>query len=299
MRWPLLLLLLVFLAAPLGGAAAAPLRLLLVGDSITAGVVAGEGDPYAVQLAGQLGPAWDVANAGCGGASSLDWVPDAGAAFCGSQGIPTPNLYTARAAPELPADVATILLGTNDALGFFEPEPVDPADYGDALAELAFGLLADGASHVLLLTPPPQFDPFADFRLAGYRDAVLALCGGADPGIVCGPDLFTLLDASDFDAGNVHPRLSGHTKIADALHAGVTALVAIPEPGTLPLVAAGLAALAAGRRPRRAGARRRPLNGSARPADTGSREVPRGIPDRAARRGAPAVVGLRGRPRRL
>lgn len=249
MRWRPLLPIVLLAALPVA-AGATPLRLVLIGDSITAGQVTGPGDPFAVQLADRLGPAWEVANVACGGASSLDWAPSASGAFCGSlPDIQVPNLYGARARPALPADVVAILLGTNDALGFFEAEPVDPADYGAALASLASRLRLDGARHVLLLTPPPLFDDAtADLLVQGYRDEVLALCDGPDPGIACGPDVYALLGPADFAVGNIHPRLSGHTRIADALYESVSALAPVPEPGPLPLAAAGLAVLSGRRR---------------------------------------------------
>jgi lysophospholipase L1-like esterase len=249
MRWRRLIRSMLVLAALPAAASATPLRLVLVGDSITAGQIADTGDPYAVQLADALEPDWDVVNVGCGGTSSLDWRPSPGSTLCGSLGFQLPNLYTARALPELPADVVTILLGTNDALGFYEPQPVAPADYGAAIAEIALQLVRDGADHVLLLTPPPNFgSQIANLYLQLYRDEVLARCDGLDPRILCGPDVYELLDPTDFIAGNIHPLLSGHTKIADALYESVTALEPIPQPGSLPLLAGGLGLLCCVRR---------------------------------------------------
>ena len=222
-----------------------------MGDSITAGTVSGSepGDPYAALLADALGPDFDVTQVGCGAASSLDWAPSATGQFCGSQGIQIPNFYEVRAVPELPADLVTILLGTNDAMGFFEPAPVDPEVYGDAIEELVFGLLADGANQVLLMTPPSNFSSIgAQLNLIDYREEIFAICGAID-GAVCGPDVFTLLGTGDFESGNVHPNAAGHQKLADALQIAVQAVV--PEPATGALVALGLLSLAAGRGVRR------------------------------------------------
>ena len=68
------------LAALPAAASATPLRLVLVGDSITAGQVsAPKGPPYAELVAEALGPAFEIVNLGCGGTSSLDWTRSRGA----------------------------------------------------------------------------------------------------------------------------------------------------------------------------------------------------------------------------
>lgn len=229
-------------------AAALPISVVLVGDSITAGIVSGAepGDPYAGLLADALGPDFAVSEIGCGGASSLDWTRSRGTPICGAEDRQLPNLYEARLLPELPADLVTILLGTNDALGYLEPDRVDPADYRDAIEEIVFDLLADGAGRVMLLTPPPNIGrPTERALLLGYRSEILDLCGSLED-VLCGPDVYTLLDADDFELANVHPNAAGHQKIADALQGAI--LAAVPEPATGTLVAIGLAGLAVRRR---------------------------------------------------
>jgi len=109
-------------------------QVLLIGDSITQGGVSGTpaGPPYADVAATELGASFDVHNLGCGGSTSLDWLPYIGVTICPGIFV---DLWQQRIAPNTPADIATIMLGTNDATGFFEPEnqPVAPADYAAAL----------------------------------------------------------------------------------------------------------------------------------------------------------------------
>jgi lysophospholipase L1-like esterase len=231
---------------------AALISLVLLGDSITHHGVSGPPGPsFATLLADALGDDYAVSNIGCDGSSALDWRPTLGAAPCGAD-FARPNLYLGRARPELPADLVAVLLGTNDATGAFEPAPVDPPQYAAAIAELASALLADGAARVLLMAPPPiPSHPGAMIRLSQYRLAIDAICSAPDDAIMCGPDLFTLLGDADFSAGDAHPNAQGHARIAEALLDAIHALpdaLPVPEPGSAPLVAFGLAALGVQRR---------------------------------------------------
>jgi lysophospholipase L1-like esterase len=228
-----LLPLALWLVAAEPAAAANPISVLLVGDSITVGRVGGPpGRPYRLLLSDALGPDYALTHVACSGTSSLDWTISRGNGYCPS-GFSPPTLYQSRVRPRLPADIVTVMLGTNDAQGAGEPSPVTREDYAAALREIVGNLLADGAKRVVLMTPPPipfpfSKDPKVQQRLAAYREEVLALCG-ATPGVVCGPDAFTLLDASDFFLTDVHPTVAGHRKIADALGEAIRAL-ATPEP---------------------------------------------------------------------
>lgn len=251
-RWLPSFLLCAALALPI---AAAP-RVVLVGDSITYGIVGGDPGPtYAELLADQLGSEVEVVNLGCGGTTSLDWAPNSTNPFCGSPEIWTPNIYTVFLLPELPADVVVYLLGTNDSLGFFEPQRVSVAEYGAALRGFAAHALADGATWVLLMTPPPNFmDPVAQALLAGYADEVRAFCAeDPDDAVECGPDLFADFEPEDYPGdpqSNIHPNATGHALIAAELGDD---LIALPEPGAGIALAVGallLLALARGNRGR-------------------------------------------------
>lgn len=209
-------------------------RVVLIGDSITYGVVAGEGGPpYAALLAERLGPAYEVVNAGCGGATSLDWTISRPSPICGGVGVLEEGLYEAQARPHLPADVATVLLGTNDAVGYLEPEPVGVEAYRAALNEIIWNLLLDGVDTVVLMTAPDRrwADPDVAARLGGYRERILAHCG-EDPRVVCGPDLHRALDVhAHFEPGNVHPNAAGHHVIADALVDDIRAVAPLRSRG--------------------------------------------------------------------
>ena len=201
-------------------------RVVLVGDSITAGVSSEpKGPGYAELLAGLLGPEFEVVNVACGGSSTLDWQPGAPSWLCTDIEHAVP-LYEGRARPALPADVAIILLGTNDLAGALEPAPVEPDAYRDALRTLADALHADGARLVVILSPP--FSMRGVVRLAGYRQRIGELCRER-PFLRCGPDLGALLDPiRDFQLNDLHPNASGHAKIAAALAETLRATVSSP-----------------------------------------------------------------------
>lgn len=210
--------------------AGAPRRVLLIGDSITEGQMSGPpGVPFAEALAPLLGPRYEVVNVACGGTTTVDWSPTRGTDLC--DGFFEPNLFAARAVPELPADFVTVMFGTNDSVGFFEPGPIEPAAYRDALSELGRGLLAFDAGQVVLLTPPKRpctSDRDVAERLRAYREIVLAACGSLDD-VVCGPDVFELLDTEDDFAGcDVHPNQRGHAAIAVELAETILGLAGGP-----------------------------------------------------------------------
>jgi lysophospholipase L1-like esterase len=193
------------------------IRVVLVGDSITAGTVSRpKGPSYAQLLQRQLGPAFEVVNLGCGGSSSLDWTRSRGSLYCGGK-VTRPSLYDARVRPALPAQFATVLLGTNDSQGFKEARRLPADEYVAALREIATNLLDDGAERVVLLGPPLVVHKVnAMLRLVAYGDAVRAVCD-ENPRVLCGPNVRYLLTSDDFARGNVHPNGPGHAKIAAAL----------------------------------------------------------------------------------
>jgi lysophospholipase L1-like esterase len=178
-------------------------------------LLAGANGPgFAALVEAALRPHAQVANLGVGGSTTGDWVA---------------NLRE-HGAPQAPGEVVVVLLGTNDALVLPKRAPTTRAAFRENLRALAAGY-AKGFRTVMLMTPPPApaENPFASpewtARLAGYRDEVRAACAELER-VVCGPDLFALLDAkADFHAGNLHPNARGHRRIADALAAALRALL--------------------------------------------------------------------------
>jgi lysophospholipase L1-like esterase len=202
------------LLAALAGCASPQTRVVLVGDSITVGKSSlPQGPGYGELLKDLLGPGYEVVNVACSGSSSLDWLPGTHPAQCAEAGAVV-HMYEKRVRPALPADVVTILLGTNDLLGAFELAPVEPDDYRDALRTLVDALHADGAHEVVLMSPPFMYNAVG--RLTGYRSRIQELCRER-PFVRCGPDLAVILGGKDFELMDVHPNASGHAKIAAAL----------------------------------------------------------------------------------
>lgn len=192
-----------------------PVRVVLLGDSITEGA-ARPGVSYSELLVTHLGASWEIVNIGAGGSSTRDWAPRSPPMERDGVVVVLPRPFRTRAIPALPADIVTILLGTNDAAAFYEPRPRSPAEYRAALEEITASLLQHGAGAVMLLTPPPRCGPVLNARLAEYREVVIELCG-AGGGVVCGPDLFELMDVSHFDDCDAHPNAEGHALIAREL----------------------------------------------------------------------------------
>ncbi|MGH0028264.1 MAG: SGNH/GDSL hydrolase family protein [Myxococcota bacterium] len=233
----LVALALFVVAAACERAPEASVRVVLLGDSITAGRVSEPlGPPYTELLGRALGPEFELVTLGCGGSTARDWTRSRGSDLCGGD-FAVPNLYEKLARPALPADVVTVLLGTNDAL-----ERVAVADYEAALREVTAALLADGAGSVLLMTPPvvssgrvPRIRLLADYDLAVQR-----ICDEVE-GARCGPTIGRLLGTADFAHDNIHPNGAGHAKIATALAAALRALQA-PDDASSDSAAASSAA---------------------------------------------------------
>jgi len=222
-----LIALVLFGLAPAQSAAhqVEPTRVLLVGDSITAGRVGGNPDfpPYAVVLQELLGEKrFEVLNAGCDGSTIMDWTNPTPAPpmFCAFQGA-----FESKAVPLLPADIMTIMLGTNDSNGFFEfgcetPGwcPVNVETYHERLLLLVEKAKSHGVRRVILSGPPPRLNSRQAvwLRLEGYRIVTEKVCMD-DRKVLCTESLFKLLGPDDFaDRFDPHPNVAGHQKIAEA-----------------------------------------------------------------------------------
>jgi len=260
---------------------------LLIGDSITEGFVSGPdgvdtecggGLCYAARLDTLLGERFTVVNAGVGGATTVDWTGNVpGIPYIDVDGAATP-IFDALAAPNLPTDIVVILLGVNDAIGFFEVAPTTPDAYAANLGKLIGRVTSRGAEKVILATPTPlfAFDEIIRDRLSQYSEAIHALCM-MHVDVVCGPDLLSILTPEDFEGGvDIHPNAHGHERIASALAESITS---VPEPSVALCLALGLAALSFSRKPRssprsrRSEVPRRPPDGTPEPRP--AREVSR------------------------
>lgn len=219
-RSPLLFAALGCFLAP---AASSGESIVLIGDSITRGHVAGEGLSFADQLQA-LRPDDQIRNAGCSGSTTGDWIrPIRKPPSCTFAGA-----YRLNAKPQMPADLAIIMLGANDATGYFEYNPIEPPEYRANLEQLIRVTLSDVA-RVVLLTPTldPRAKEAVRQRLEMYRSAVLELCGTLDR-VLCGPDIQKTVSGPSQGLKELHPSEQGHRRIAQQLDDFLTELGPVP-----------------------------------------------------------------------
>ena len=209
----------------------------MIGDSLsTKGDrhISGEtkGLSFAERLERDLGDDFEFINVACPGTTALNWSLSQPGALCPFHPWDAfPNgILRDRALPQLPVDVATVLLGTNDAVRRSDSGYVSPEDFGRVIDEIVDALLEGGAKTVVLIAPPDIDTPEAHGRIRAYRDQVIARCGTSEQR-VCGPDLFALLDLNThFAAGDdplrpgydptqadIHPNAQGHARMAEAV----------------------------------------------------------------------------------
>lgn len=202
-------------------------RVLAIGDSFTDGFISGEPAPAYVEiLRTVLGRDFEVVKLGCGGSTVLDFTrPPFAVKICNFNGA-----YELLVAPETPADLATILFGTNEANGFmendcrkdpkiFEQCPVSAERFKASMIALIDRLVSQGVPQVILLKPSkrPKAAAFVSENLRAYGVAVGEICA-ARSDVTCGPDLYQLLDLErDFVGDNIHPNANGHRLIGEAL----------------------------------------------------------------------------------
>ncbi len=234
--------------APIAHAEMLPIRILMVGDSITNGRVSGPDGPgytdLVVEWLGE-GTDYEITVHGCGGSMTKHWLPGSqlNSGACGAA------LYENKITSSLPADIVTILLGTNDTINL----PADPPPeivYGDNLEDIVSELLFDGVDRVVLMTPPVlpvTFGPNAAITIAEFRSQVQEICLAFEK-VLCGPDLWSLLDAElhfdevsgNYQGKDIHPNILGHEVIATNLFETLTT---IPEPTGLALQCGALVTL--------------------------------------------------------
>ncbi len=90
----------------------------------------------------------------------------------GSAGFISDGLFEGLALPELPIDIAPVLLGANDSVGVSEPnnELVLAEFYDAAIGELVDALLGEGMGRVILMTPPQNLSTTASLLLGQYAE---------------------------------------------------------------------------------------------------------------------------------
>lgn len=197
-----------------------PVRILAIGDSITAGQASGAGGPGFVDLmARELGSGFEVVNLGCGGANSWVLRPEAGMVTCvgRTENDDPVDYFDDLVDPTLPAEKAIVLIGTNDAL-----LPASIWSYTVSVIEIIDGLLERGVGEILLLTPPPYAgdDPEVSAKSAALANAIfhpVGICARFER-VRCPPNLHRLMDTAEhFADGDIHPNAAGHELIAETL----------------------------------------------------------------------------------
>ncbi len=257
-----------------------PIRVLVIGDSLsTTGdrYISGDrkGKSFAEQLEIDLGDGYELINVACPGTTAIAWSLSNPGALCPPHPWDTfsNGILRDRALSQLPVDIATVLLGTNDAVRRQESGYVSAETYGETLDEIVGALLEGGAGKVVLMTPPDIDTPEAHRRMRAYREQILSRCGSSDR-LICGPDFFTLLDLdTDFATGDdplrpgqdpsqhdIHPNAHGHARMAKALGETLRPLGETRGPieiivSIAALLALGLVAFWVARKPRRPSSR--------------------------------------------
>jgi lysophospholipase L1-like esterase len=200
----------------------APTRVVVLGDSHVKGRQSEPRGPSFVEvLREELGWRYEVVGAGCGGSTVHDWTHDGPTFGCNMR-----NAYPIRGQPQLPAEIVVIMLGSNDAVGFGEPRPLDPQVYVREMQALVRRVRRDGGQLILLLGPPPSplAWPPAARRLREYGEALAALAE-QEPGVHMGPDLQHLIDLQEhFGGRSVHMNAAGHRLVGERLALAVRVL---------------------------------------------------------------------------
>jgi len=194
--------------------------IVLIGDSITRGqvdsathgMVTGRGLSFA-EILQDLRPRDSIRNAGCRGSTTRDWVhPVIEGWNCHLSGA-----FSLKAKPHLPADLAIIMLGANDAMGYEDPAAIEPDDFRENLEKLIGRTLLE-TGRVVLLTPTmdPEADSETRRRLESYRAEILELCDTLDR-VTCGPDVQKIVAGPQTGLPSLHPNEEGHRRIAHAI----------------------------------------------------------------------------------
>ena len=206
-------------------------HILCIGDSITVGIVAGGGTPYVDQLRKLLGWRYKVTNAGSNGTTSHDW------SHPGVDGFPDVfgGCYEKHALPNLPCHTAVVLLGGNDAVGFWEPRPISIDNYFLNMKTIRDRLLEDGAERVVFITPVITLAAGEGvLNLISNYVFQLSLLANNKVRVF---DVYSKMSMGlDFVEGNVHPNEHGHSIIAKEVYEAIRfdEIVANKTEGVMP-----------------------------------------------------------------
>jgi len=128
--------------------------------------------------------------------------------------------------PNLPVDVAMVLLGLGDAIRGWPLGPGLPSskdEYQDAMLTIVNNLLNNGAGKVILPIELPVGAnvPAWKGRLDLYKEAIQEIWAMNIPNVIPGPDYMTALTTPGWtyyhSSDILHPNEAGHIKIAELL----------------------------------------------------------------------------------
>lgn len=223
-------------------------RILFIGDSITVGLGVENDQVFHSLIGDWLGnDAFSIEVLGCGGAMLREFRPDAEA---NTWGDPAPfygkgpcfgfhwYIYSDLVLAFVPRDIAVVMLGTNDALDAnVAGSPSSAYFYREGIELFALQLLADGVGTVVLVPPPNLPVGFAGSaaydQIEQYGEEIYQLCGALE-GVVCGPDIYSILDPDlhfplreDGVTRDLHPNALGHEIMAVEIF---DTILYVPEP---------------------------------------------------------------------
>ena len=167
-------------------------------------------------------PPFVVNNLGFGGATSRDWDPndrnedDIHFRLFGENR----SLFS-----RIPvSDIVVIWFGENDAIGFFEKDPISAEQYEAHLLDLAQTLMrVNRVKRVVIVTPPiPKAWRYAhrDWhnKLVEYGDAVRRVCDKLrGPSDLCLLELQENFPYANWDGANIHFNIRGNRYVAEKI----------------------------------------------------------------------------------
>jgi lysophospholipase L1-like esterase len=214
--------------------AAAPVRILPLGDSITAGYNIGGGDGlgggYRIELEDDLGAAgvsFDFVGSLTNGPASL-----ADKNHEGWNGYTITGLRQSVvpvAVPTFDPDIVLVMAGTNDLKA--QTTPATPQQAANNLAGMLQEILtlAPASARVVVATLPPQSDPAANTRVGQFNALLPGVVSAAGPRV-------SLVDVGPVPVyDGLHPTTDGYRQIGNVFSARVIQLLTggqPPPPGT-------------------------------------------------------------------